>query len=78
MKSKVSQRGQTVVPAPLRQRYGIEPGTALEWTDRDGEIRVIPLPSDLIAALRGSARGERLTARLLRARTEERKRERRR
>lgn len=62
MKTKVTQRGQTVVPAALRARYGIEEGDRLEWID-DGEvIKVIRVPADSITALRGTARGEDLAA----------------
>jgi hypothetical protein len=35
------------------------------------EIRVIPMPQDLIQALRGSAKGEKLTEKLLRTRRED-------
>ena len=78
MKSTVSRRGQTVVPAQLRRRHRIETGTALEWIDTGEDIRVIPLPSDIVGTLRGIAKGEQLGAKLLRARERERNRERRR
>lgn len=77
-KSTVTVRGQTVVPAPLRRRYHIEAGTALQWIDTGAGIQVVPLPADIISALRGAAKGERLGARLLRARERDRKLERRR
>ena len=71
MKTTVTKRAQTVVPAVLRERYGIKGGDMLEWID-DGEvIKVIPLPADPIEALRGSARGERLMARLLDSRRQD-------
>lgn len=76
LKSTLTKRGQTVVPAQLRRRYRMEAGTALEWIDTGEDIRVIPLPADIVGALRGDARGERLGARLRRARAVERKRER--
>ena len=77
MKSTVTSRGQTVVPSALRRRYRIEPGTTLEWIDTGEGIRLVPVPRDIIAALRGSAKGEGLAARLRRAREEDRRRERR-
>ena len=76
MRTTVTRRGQTVVPAPLRRRHAIGAGTALEWIDTGEGIRVIPLPADIVGALRGAARAERLAAKLRRARQRERNRER--
>ena len=78
MKTTVTSRGQTVVPAPLRRRYRIDAGSALEWIDTGQDIRVIPLPADVVGALRGLTRREGLAAKLRAARRRERKRERRR
>lgn len=71
MRSTVSERGQTAIPARLREKYDINAGTQLEWLDEGGVIKVVPLPGDPVAALRGRGRGERLTERLLRTRAEE-------
>ncbi len=71
MRTTVTKRAQTVVPAALRERYGIKDGDYLEWIDDGAVIKVIPIPSDPIKALRGSARGERLVERLLEARRQE-------
>ncbi len=74
MDSAVSRRGQTVVPATIRKRHGIRAGDRLVWLD-DGEvIRVIPVPADPVAALRGCGRGERLVERLLETRQDDRNR----
>ncbi len=78
MKSIVTSRGQTVMPAELRRRYGVEAGTALEWIDTGHGICVVPLPADLIGALRGSSKGEKLREKLLRSRAKDRQRENRR
>ena len=76
MQTAVTKRGQTVIPAPIRKRHHIQEGDYLVWLD-DGEvIRVIPVSSDPIQALRGSGRGERLVERLLVARREDRDHER--
>lgn len=75
MKTTVTKRGQTVVPAAIRQRYGINEGAYLEWIDDGQVIKVILLPADPIKALRGSAKGERLTERLIESRREDRQRE---
>jgi AbrB family looped-hinge helix DNA binding protein len=75
MRTTVTKRGQTVVPAAIRERYGIEGGTYLEWIDDGQVIKIIFLPADPIKALRGSAKGERLTERLIESRREDRQRE---
>jgi len=74
METIVSRSGQTVVPAAIRQRHNIQDGDHLVWVD-DGEIiRVIPVPADAIKALRGSGKGQNLTARLLEERRRDRER----
>ena len=75
MQTAVTKRGQTVIPAPIRKRYHIEEGDSLVWIDDGTTIRIVPVASDPIRALRGSGRGEDLTTRLLNARTEDRARE---
>lgn len=75
MRTTITKRAQTVVPAALRERYGIKGGDYLEWIDDGQVIKVIPVPADPIAALRGSAKGEKLVERLLVARREDREHE---
>lgn len=71
----VTSRAQTAVPAGIRQRYNIQPGDTLTWIDDGETIKIIPLPQDTIKALRGCAKGEALTERLLASRQEDRDRE---
>lgn len=75
LRTTVSQRAQTVVPAVIRDRYGIKSGDFLEWIDDGHVIKVIPIPADPIKALRGSAKGEQLLIRLLESRQEDKQRE---
>jgi len=72
MRTTITKRAQTVVPAALRDRYGIKGGDFLEWIDDGQVIKVIPIPADPIQALRGSAKGEKLVERLLESRQEDR------
>lgn len=68
METMVSKRGQTVIPALIRKRHGIQEGDRLVWLDDGQSIRVIPVPADALKALRGRARGEPLLATLLTSR----------
>jgi AbrB family looped-hinge helix DNA binding protein len=40
IQSKVTAQGQISVPASVRRRLGIGPGSVLEWEERDGEFIV--------------------------------------
>lgn len=72
MRTKVTSRGQTVVPAKIRKDHQILPQAQLEWIDDGETIRVIPIPADPIRASKGSSKG--LHQRLLRERELERQR----
>jgi AbrB family looped-hinge helix DNA binding protein len=75
MRSTITARGQTVVPAPIRERFGLGPSTGLEWiVDSDGAILVVPVDLDPIRALRGSG-ADGGTARLLKERQLDRRKE---
>jgi len=77
LRTSMTKRGQTVVPAPIRQQHNIQAGDTLAWIDDGETIKVIPLPQDPIRALRGCGKGEGLIQRLFASRQEERERERR-
>lgn len=64
MRSTITARGQTVIPAPVRRRFHLGPADRLEWIVEDDRIFVVPVRSDPIAAFRGRGRGG-STARLL-------------
>ena len=68
----VNKRGQTVVPALIRKRYGIRGEDRLAWLDDAGIIKVIPIPGDAIRSLRGRGKGEKLVEALLKSRQDDR------
>lgn len=76
MQTSVTKRGQTVIPAAIRKRHGIQEGDRIEWLDDGRSVKVVPAPVDLLRALRGRGRGEGLGERLLESRQEDRARER--
>ena len=52
MRTTLTKRSQTVVPAIIRERYQIKGGDYLEWIDDGRVIKVIPIPADPIKFLR--------------------------
>ncbi len=71
----MTKRGQTAIPSVIRKRYDIAEGDTLVWLEDQEGIKVIPVPSDPVGALRGRGRGENLTETLLEKRREDRSRE---
>jgi AbrB family looped-hinge helix DNA binding protein len=63
--ARVSKKGQLVVPAEIRKRYGIEEGKEVEFLDFGGEINLIPLPDDPIQAAEGWLRPKRSVGEML-------------
>ena len=57
MRSTITSRGQTVIPAPIRKRFGLGPADRIEWIVDDGRIYVMPVEEDPIAAFRGLGKG---------------------
>ena len=64
MRSTLTQRGQTVVPAAIRKHFGLTPADGLEWVIEGEYLRVSPVRADPIAAFRGRGKGG-ATVRLL-------------
>jgi antitoxin PrlF len=38
MKARIAERGQVVIPKPLRDRLGLTPGTVLEFAEEQGRL----------------------------------------
>ena len=74
MQSTITTRGQTVVPAPIRNQFHLGPADRLEWILDNDSIRVIPVRANPIDALRGQGKGG-ATKRLLAARKQDLTRE---
>ena len=74
MQSKITARGQTVIPAKIRHRFNLSPADKLEWIVEGDVIRVVPVQADPIAAFRGQGKGGGV-ARLLADRQQDRERE---
>jgi AbrB family looped-hinge helix DNA binding protein len=70
MRSTITSRGQTVIPAEIRKRFRLDLSKRLEWIVENENIRVVPVQKNPVNAFRGSGKGG-STARLL----DDRKRE---
>lgn len=49
----VTSKGQLVIPARLRRKYGIKPGTRVCFIEADGGIIFQPLTRDYIRSVAG-------------------------
>lgn len=76
MQSKVSTKGWVVIPAALRKRYRLKPGTVVEFREEGEKILIVPRDSDPVEGLFGKLAGRvSLTKALLEDRAAELKRE---
>ena len=58
--SKVTSKGQVTIPKEMRDRFGLLPGTEIEFVEQDGGPQVRKLPG-------GRHRGDEIVERLRRA-----------
>lgn len=77
MRTTVSSRGQTAVPAEVRRRFNLKGNSRLEWIIEGDVITLLPVPLDPTRAFRGSLRGKYTGRAFIRERVRERRRERR-
>lgn len=75
MESKVSVRGQTVIPNEIRKAMGITRNSTLHWEIQDGVIMVYPIPRDPVRASLGILQGKGSLEEFLRERRQERTKE---
>jgi AbrB family looped-hinge helix DNA binding protein len=55
--SVVTTKGQLVIPARLRRRFGIKKGTTISFLEEGGRIAMQPVTRQFIRGLRGSFKG---------------------
>jgi AbrB family looped-hinge helix DNA binding protein len=55
--SKVTTKGQIVIPKKIREKYGIHPATSIRWVEKKEGILMIPDSEDPITAARGMLKG---------------------
>jgi len=46
----VSAKGWVVIPKKYREKYGLKPGTKVQFIDYSGVLSIVPVPEDPIEA----------------------------
>jgi len=49
----ISSKGQVVIPAELREQFGLEKGTPATWTEEKGRLVLTPLTARRLREIRG-------------------------
>lgn len=65
MTTKLSAKGQIVIPASIRKKYSLRAGSTIEILDFGNEIVIVPLPDDPIEAARRRPHGRASLERLM-------------
>lgn len=58
MTLKISQKGWVVIPAKLRRKYNLHPGTDVQIVDYGGVLSFVPVDEDPIKRASGMLKGE--------------------
>jgi antitoxin PrlF len=77
-RTHISSKGQVVIPAELRQQFGLQKGTAATWTEDKGRLILTPITLQRIGEARGFLKPAPGEPSVFEALFEERERERRR
>lgn len=56
--STITSKGQIVIPARLRRRYGLKPGTKVYFIERNDEILFQPQTKEFIRSVHGMLSSE--------------------
>lgn len=57
MEGYITVKGQIVIPAELRRKFGITPNTRIAIIDNDHEIILRPITKEYLKKLQGSLKG---------------------
>ena len=77
-RTTISSKGQVVIPAELREQFGLEKGTPATWTEEKGRLVLTPITLQRIREIRGFLKPKPGEPSAFEALFEERERERRR
>jgi AbrB family looped-hinge helix DNA binding protein len=65
METKITIKGQIVIPASLRRKYGMKAGTKIQIYDDGERIILKPITAEFYRRLRGSLKGKKALKMLL-------------
>ena len=75
METYATTKGQIVIPAALRRKYGIKAGTKLVVTEYDNGILLKPVTEESLKSLQGALQGKGVLKALMEGRSEDAERE---
>jgi AbrB family looped-hinge helix DNA binding protein len=75
MEAYITVKGQIVIPAELRRKYGITPNTRIAILDNGHEIILRPITEQYLKKLQGSLKGSGALEDLMKERRKDRERE---
>lgn len=58
METYATDKGEIIIPAPLRRKYGIKNGTKIIVTDTGNSIVLKPVTEQYLKKLQGSLKGK--------------------
>jgi len=73
--SKVTSKGQIVIPKRLREKYGLLRATSIRWIEKKEGILMVPEAEDPIVAARGMLQGSGILKAYLKEKRLEKQRE---
>jgi len=74
MKTSITIKGQIVIPASLRRKYGMKAGTKIQIYDEGERIILKPITDEFYRHLRGSLKGKKALKMLIEDRAMEKER----
>ena len=75
-RTTISSKGQVVIPADLREQFGLEKGTQATWSEERGRLVLTPITKQRLREIKGCLKPERGEPSAFEGLFDERKRER--
>ena len=73
--SRVTSKGQVVIPKRIRDKYRIHPSSIIHWIEKEEGIFLIPDSEDPIISARGMLKGSKILKAYLKEKRSEKKKE---